>query len=534
MLAWSAMFCCWLIQGVAARHSLDADGVSYLNIVDSCLRGNWHALVNAYWSPGYPFLLTLWFKLFHPSLYYVPLAVRTFGVFSLLVALCCFEYFLWTLLRFRAGYLIHERNPGRFISDGSIRLAGYALFLWISVYFTPANLDQPDVWVFSLYLLASALCLQLISGKRSWLRFALLGLVLGLAYLVKAVMFPLSFTFFAGLLFYKKTWRSLPKLAWAVAVFAAVTLPFIASLSHDKGRLTYGDVGPIAYRHITDDDGATLSESGLAAAPHMQDYTRIMFLGTYPPWADPSNAYHGEPTHFHLGKQLNRIHVVWRYYFDWYAVQLGCVLCGFLVLLLTSRDFFGFLAIYFKQVALWFPAVCGFLLYGLVRVDGRFLAGFMIAVFAAAIVSIEFPDDEQASRTGGSVIITVALLLFAQVVVLVGHEAIKLPASRYPDWQVVQALNASGVKPGDHVSFMGDALSYHVWAYLGRYSLTGEIPEGDVSTFWASTGPQQREAIDWLARTGAKALVTRNAPPVAVSNGWKNVPNTDYYIFPIQ
>ena len=62
LLAWILLVCCWLVQGLAARHSMDADGVSYQNIADAALSGDWRSFLNGYWSPGFPFLLTLWRK----------------------------------------------------------------------------------------------------------------------------------------------------------------------------------------------------------------------------------------------------------------------------------------------------------------------------------------------------------------------------------------------------------------------------------------------------------------------------------------
>src|SRR5271169_5533714 len=57
---WLSMVSAWIIQAVAARHTLDADGVSYLDIATAFWQGNWHAAINGYWSPAYPVLLGLW------------------------------------------------------------------------------------------------------------------------------------------------------------------------------------------------------------------------------------------------------------------------------------------------------------------------------------------------------------------------------------------------------------------------------------------------------------------------------------------
>jgi len=122
----------------------------------------------------------------------------------------------------------------------------------------------------------------------------------------------------------------------------------------------------------------------------------------------------------------------------------------------------------------------------------------------------------------------------AQVLVEVGHDGVKLlRRDPYPDWQVVTTLRALGVQSGDRVSYMGDTLSDHVWAYLGRLSLVSDVPPEDVNTFWAASPEEKQRAVSWLAASGSKVLVTRNVPDSALSLGWKNVSGTDYFVLPL-
>ncbi len=68
--------------------------------------------------------------------------------------------------------------------------------------------------------------------------------------LVKAVMFPLGFAFIAVLFFGRNRWRPFTKASANDCCFRCRELAFIFALSKSKGRLTYGDVGAVAYRHI--------------------------------------------------------------------------------------------------------------------------------------------------------------------------------------------------------------------------------------------------------------------------------------------
>jgi hypothetical protein len=539
---WAVICCSWLIQALAARHTLDADGVSYLNIAHACVRGDWHAMVNGYWSPGYPFVLTVWLKLWSPSHFWEPLAVRMLGFATLAAALACFEYFLPVYFKYRKQ--VAEGNAGEFgeaLPDDAIRLAGYFLFFWITVFLTPAHLDQPDILVFIFYLLACSLCMQLELSGREWWRHILLGVVLGLAYLVKAVMFALALAFLAVLILRKDRWRFLPRMLAAMAVFAAVSMPFVLALSKSKGRFTFGDAGAVNYRQMmgaadeaVPDDSSQASAIAApkpAAAPHIAEYTKIIQLGTFPPWADPSHGYKGGPQRFPLRRQLNRIHIVLRYYFDLYIVQLGGVSCGLLVLLLWGGDFPQFGKRFLSHVALWLPAVAGLALYGLIRVEGRFLAGFTMALFAACAAGLRVGTTDLAQKLVRSVVWAMCILLLAQAAMEVGHDGLKLFADDgFPDWQVATTLHQMGVKPGERVSYMGDTLSDHVWAHLGEVTIAAEIPQEDVLIFWAADEAEKEQATEWLAASGAKVLVTRGVPSTALSSGWRRVGDTDYYV----
>jgi len=108
-----AMFFCWLVEGLSYPHSTFPDGIAYLDIAQACFREEWNALVNGYWSPGYPFLLSCWFFIFKPSPAHELVAAHVCNCIILLAALFCLEYFLNGIdvfLNVHAG----SRNMSRF------------------------------------------------------------------------------------------------------------------------------------------------------------------------------------------------------------------------------------------------------------------------------------------------------------------------------------------------------------------------------------------------------------------------------------
>jgi hypothetical protein len=283
---WTVMLCAWLAQALAARDFATADAISYLDISYSCLAGNWHALINGWWSPAFPFLLTIWLKIFSPSPFREAVVLHLFSFLSLVLALAVFEYFIRVFLVFRTTAVVDDHDAGLAVPDDWIWIVGYSLFFWISTFLIPPSLEQPDILVFILYLLAAVICMQIVQEPQKWSRYFFLGVVLGAGYLTKSVMFPLAFVFYLALCFHKDRLRVLPKLIFSVVIFAAVCSPFALVLSKSKGRFTFGDVGVMAYRHVMGMDEQPLVPDPRPrpnAAPHIADYSQIIHLGTFPP-----------------------------------------------------------------------------------------------------------------------------------------------------------------------------------------------------------------------------------------------------------
>jgi len=533
------MVCCWLAQALTAANSLDPDAVGYLNISYSCVAGNWHSLVNGYWSPALPFLLALCVKLFGFGPFREPLAIHLFAVASLVLALASFEWFISSFLAFRKQ--LDGGNAGLIsgsLSDDTVRFLGYVLFFWISTFLVPPYLEQPDILLFAAYLAGSSLAMQIVSSNGGLWRYVLLGIVLGLGYLTKAIMFPLAFTFILAILLRKEWRRFLPRVVLTAIVFAAVSAPFIFELSKSKGRLTYGDAGAVNYRHIMgmdaqDNTGPLVPRP--VAAPNAQDFTGIIELGAYPPWADPSNGYKGSPVHVDLRRQINRIHIVLHDYFDLYFGLLAPLLTVFLVLAIWDGEIWAFAKRLLAQPVLWLPAIGGLALYGLVRVEGRMLAGFTIGLFAACAAALRLKNTDGVPKAIRSAVIAVSIVLGSQIAMKVGHAVLQFhDNAKFPDWEVVKALQQMGIKPGDRVSYMGMALTDNTWTHLARVTMSAEIPEGDMLTFWAADRAERTEATRWLAATGARALVTRAVPSTAMSMGWRRVGETDYFILDLR
>lgn len=46
-----------LVQVWSSRHDMNPDGISYIEIGEKIMRGEWKSALNGYWSPLYPLLI---------------------------------------------------------------------------------------------------------------------------------------------------------------------------------------------------------------------------------------------------------------------------------------------------------------------------------------------------------------------------------------------------------------------------------------------------------------------------------------------
>ena len=544
-VVWAAMALCWLVQGYATRFTQEAaDGISYMEIARQVAAGNWHALLNTYWSPGYPLVLAIGVKLFNPAPARELFMMRVIGWLSLLATLAAFEYFLRAFLRLRDNFLAVDTTAGPpLIPDAQFRVLAYGLFFWCTTVLVPSSNEHPDILVFAVYLLASAIAMDLLTFRRGFARYALLGAVLALGFVTKAILFPLGFAFFFALACYRTQWNW--KLAAGFAIFVIGCVPLIAGLSLRVHRLTMGDTGPVNRAQIMGlyDFGNLCPGTAVAASPHIQACTDLALSGSYPPWTEPSIRFTGHVPHIPLKMQLNKTHVVLRFYFDMVMGSLGALTCCFIVLALIQRNLVALFAGFLRQTVVWMPAVAGLAAYATLRIEGRFLPTFVMGFFAAlcgALIWIGPPpppdkSGEQhpsAQTVAKYLVYAAAAVLALQGIAEVGHTA-SSAARTYPDAAAAAALPAFGIMPGDKVSFLGNGLEDHLWAHVAGVEIVGEIPKDDLAIFWAATPQQKQEALQQLTAAGAKALVTTNVPSPALADGWKRLAGTQYYVLPL-
>jgi hypothetical protein len=275
LLAVASLALC-IALGIASRHHLNADGVSYLDLAARLRDGDWRHFVQGYWSPLYPALLAL-----------AGLVSGSRGapslpaVHALNVLLACTAVFLlWRTCRRRG--------------DAVLGRVGFAALLLCDT--RPLRVDAvtPDLLLIVALLVVTLEWLE--AGGRRWVR---VGLAMGVAFLAKTSIWPWLVAWLLLSLVGPARSRSAGFAVRSAGVAGLAMLAWILPLSVKTGYPTLGSAARlnacwylaacdsrspdthqgahVSYRSAELSAGATITVADFGATPW-----------TYPPWSDPT------------------------------------------------------------------------------------------------------------------------------------------------------------------------------------------------------------------------------------------------------
>jgi hypothetical protein len=542
---WCAAVGIGLLQVWAYRNAVSPDGISYIEMAEYAARGYGHALVNGYWSPLYPFLLSLAFRTFHPPIQWEFTVVHALNFAIFIFSFGCFEFFLRELLVARA--VEQTREELQPFSSGLLWVLGCLLFFWASwVWLTPA-MTTPDMIVAALVYLATALLLRISRGYGTTLVFVLLGAVLGIAYLAKAPMLLVSLIFLvSGLVLYARTTKlrgkAITQALLAFVVFAGISAPLIVALSAHKHRFTFGDAGRINYAEYVDHAPLFAHWQGepagtgtpahptrkILSGPTMYEFAQPI-PGSYPPWYAPSYWYEGLHAHFTLSGQL---HVLLRVANDYLKLvsRTGALWVMFAVLavLVTKAGRWQFNCRGLWWV--WLPSIAALGMYALVHVEERMVAGYALVLLVWILSSVRVSVKAEPGlrrRTSAVAILALALAIVWMAARGMGQLAANKP---YEPWEVATGLHAMGIPQGAQVGFIGSGAEAY-WAHLAQVRIIAEIPTSEVAKFLAVDPTRKQEILGKFVSVGAQAVVTNNAAIAYSTPGWERVGDLQCFVW---
>ena len=530
------------------RYELGPDGMSYLDIAREVAAGNPGAAVHSYWSPGYPLLLSVFFRAFRPGLYWEFPLVHFVNVLIFIGSLACFLLFWGEVLQWHRS---HAGVRDAEITDRAFWALGYAAFGICYLNVITVGMVTPDLLVSAFCSLAGWSALRLRRSP-SFRGAVLLGCALALGYYVKAPFFPMGIIF---ILCACSRWpvsrRTILLAAAALATFLLVCAPFLTVLSRAKGRLTVGDSARMSqafyingvqfYRHWQ--GGPPGSGRPVHPTRKLSDYPEIYEfaadnMGTYPPWFDPTYWNEGITPHLNWKRQatvfLRNLAVEFQIVME-SGAELVCILIIIGLLCSHRRRWTeGVWQLWF----IWVPGVMAPAMFALVHVEPRFLGGWLLMLFAGGVCACVLPTDDGTRRAVRCISVAALITAGAALILQASREAVGIDhaAGRSSeDASIAVGLLNIGLHPGDRVALIGDGTGAY-WAHLAQLHIVAEIPVGSASRpghpaldFWEAGSELQQKALSILEQTGARAVIAASAPSIVTAQ-WKRIDGTGAYV----
>jgi hypothetical protein len=563
----------WLFRAVAialgALHaavamrsqSMNEDGIAYLDFGDALWTEGVAGAVNTTWSPLYAWIVAGVVRATGPSMdwEFPTVQVVNFGIY--LIALACFEYF-WRRLGAMGPATTSEGRDRACIPTFWWLAAGYSLFVYVSLNLISIWSVTPDMCVAALVYLAAGLLIELTAGARRGSTAIGLGCVLGVAYLAKAAMFPLGLACIGLVtLLPKPDRRGLLRATFALVAFLFVATPWMIRVSEVAGRPTFSDVSRFTYlKHVNQmpwpqwqEAADSLQGSPLHPPRRIYDSPAVWefatpIRSTYPLGYDPAWWTQGlEPT-LDLRSQLTVLAENLQYYFQLFVRMQGGVLASTALLLLLTLA-------YQRRVrwdistalALW---ACGaFGLYGLVFAEARYVAPFVLLLWAGLLSAVGLSPGAADRRIASAAMTVLTLFVWINIGALnlqglaglagfesapremaasvQGRSLANQDTARHP--LIGFELRDAGLTVDDPIAFVGYSYSAF-WARLARLRIVAEIRPEEAAEFWALDLDRRGEVLAVLQRAGARAVVAEPPSSPADATGWTVLPVSRYLL----
>jgi hypothetical protein len=536
-----------LIDALASRHAMQDDGVSYLDMGDALVRGDWKAAVNGVWSPLYPLVQGVALRIVNPGSYSQFTVVHLVNFLIYLFALACFDFFLRATAELpRASGLVEMSRMPKWAMFG----LGYAVFLWSSLSLIGMQFVIPDMLMAGFLYLAMGLLLRIWAEPQSFSRFILLGVVLGLGYLAKAPVFPLAFAIFAIAWVVAGEWRkATPRVLVAILVFLAVSAPWIIGLSQAKGRFMFGDSARFNYVHHVNGAGADgyFQDLGTAGGHYKHNVRKIFdsptvfefatpIKATSPTGYDPSYWSEGAVPQVYVRQQLAVSRRWLTFYWESFLDSQTALFVGFIVLcFLGGRGFFV------RQIAarwpVWLIGLLGLGMYALVHAELRYIAVFLTLFWVGLFLGLGVPSGLVGRRVAGAVALAVVIAMLSPVALSAAvHLTRAIRSQPNNQAQVAEDLQRMGVKAGDRVGRFPAHFGL-AWARLLQTTVVAQIPLGSQTQFWCGKQETQAQVVDKFRGLGVTAIVAEQISPdpkCAPGPEWRKVGDGSYYALKLE
>jgi len=408
----------------------------------------------------------------------------------------------------------------------------------------------PDMLVFMFVIALSVLLiryLQTLDARTA----ALMGALAGVAYLAKAAMFWVGLVYLGTALAKRSSIKNVLMMMVPFLIFSG---GWVLALHHYRGRWTLGDAARLNYAWELDgaartahwqgepgDIGAPLHPTRkIHSDPDIYEFSEPINV-TYAPWYSPSYWYAGISPKI---RPINQAKLLAKYLL--YVVVLLFHTPGCAILLLGAALSKHLRQLLFRIRSFWLlliPPIFMLLLYCLVYVDSRYVAGPVLVigiVIIANVASLNRQAQESWSKLGRwAAVMTLCLALIPDRLAFIGA-ILHIPSSPFYDQQtsIAREMRTLGVRPGDRIAYVGLGINAY-WALLDNVRVTAEVPvivkrNGDLvnyiqddysntDAFWHADSKTKEEIFALFRENQICAVVSDVVPFGADTSGWQKL-----------
>ncbi len=519
----------------ATRYFINGDAIAYVEMGESLRTGQWLLLANLTYSPGYSLLLGIGQILLNTNPLNELQMLRIVSIFCFLLAMGSCELIMYFVRQEVCRQEQEGRNP---LPYSLISALCYSMFLVTSLVLIRVRLLNPDMVVLAIVLTCVGIILWIRDKPRGYMKYALLGAVIAVGYVVKSFFLPFSPVFLGLAAICSGSLRkAVPRIIVVLVVMLVFSAPLIGTLSYRLGRFTYGELGAHVYATLISGKGSPLHPEVLNTSPKVSRYV-FDVVCTRPSGFDICYWHEGLRPDLNVRAHLriipgNVAQIITQ------TPWLLIVVAWYVALLILGSARFGPTNPPSTFLLLIVPAACGIAFYCLVRMEPRYIASFLFLGFTSLTLSLRYPaGNREAARW--TVILSVVLTCFFLVIVIHSlvdqsirglHSTEKKPSYREAFEHHVALRNLlleKGLKRGDYVAVVGGPPIY--WGRMAGLQIVAEV--NSEAEFLGSTPAGRQRAIQALERSGIRAIIAKGlAFKKLFPEGWINVPGTrDFFV----
>jgi hypothetical protein len=455
-------------------------------------------------------------RFFHPGIRTEFAMARTLNFAVFTAALYTFSRY-WSAVADWSRRTNGDETPIPVTSPFVWIVLGYLLF--VVNFAWSVDVVNPDILVAAIVFAIAASLFKLNHRQQHDIGpYAWLGLLLAIGYYAKAILLYFAVFVLGAIVVQGFRSGSLRRPMAAIMIFVVLVSPFVAVLSRTVGHFTAGDSGRLNYAwFVNGPETKTWMRASYGSAPLpfypgsvALDSPRVFRLPSiegvaYAPWYDAARFDKRSHPTFDLRDQLRQLAINLRSLKEQILGAGAALLVPLLILVWYTPK-----ASLCHFAATWFctlPAFAVVGMYLLVHLVQRFVLGFSLVLWGAALASIFVPPGLHLLARRAMLAGT---LVFAGYTMpgLLHYVVSQRTESTERDMAIAEAVSQYGIAPGDAVASIGDGQEAY-WAHLARVSVVAEVWSIDSARFWSGPPAVQQAVLRSMADSGAKAVVWR-------------------------